>query len=74
MTAHDIVAAPRLDTRLVVADRLDMARLKRTCAQVVRDALARHLEDFGDLAVALKRLRDSSDPVLNWDDVRRELR
>ena len=32
-----------------------------------------YLEDFDDLTVALVRLRDPSDPVLDWDDVRREL-
>ena len=38
-----------------------------------RDALERYLEDYDDLAVALERLRDPSDPVLDWDEVRRDL-
>ncbi len=58
-----------------VVDALDAAaaRLKRSRAQVVREALERYLEDYDDLAVALERLRDRSDPVLDWDEVRREL-
>lgn len=57
-----------------VAASLDAAaaRLKRSRADVVRLALERYLEDFGDLSVALDRLRDASDPVLDWDEVRRE--
>ena len=30
-------------------------------------------EDFDDLAVAIERLRDPNDPVLDWDQVRGEL-
>ena len=58
-----------------VVDALDAAaaRLKRSRAQVVREAVERYLEDYDDLAVALERLRDPSDPVLDWDEVRREL-
>ena len=58
-----------------LVDALDAAaaRLKRSRAQVVRDALERYLEDYDDLAVALERLRDPSAPVLDWDEVRREL-
>ena len=49
------------------------AQLKRSRANVVRQALELYLEDFDDLSVALDRLRDPSDPVLDWDEVRREL-
>ena len=49
------------------------AQLKRSRADVVRLALERYLEDFDDLSVALDRLRDPSDPVLDWDEVKREL-
>ena len=31
------------------------------------------LEDYDDLEVALERLRDPADPVLDWDQVRHEL-
>ena len=58
-----------------LAEALDAAstQLNRSRAEVIRQALERYLEDFGDLSVALDRLRDPSDPVLDWDEVRREL-
>ena len=58
-----------------VAEALDAAAatLNRSRAEVIRQALESYLEDFDDLTVALERLRDPSDPVLDWDDVRREL-
>ena len=58
-----------------LAEALDAAavQLKRSRAEVIRQALDRYLEDFDDLSVALDRLRDPSDPVLDWDAVRREL-
>lgn len=49
------------------------AQLKRSRADVVRQALERYLEDFDDLTISIERLRDPSDPVLDWDQVRREL-
>ena len=49
------------------------AVLKRSRADVVRQALERYLEDFDDLSVAVERMRNPSDPVLDWDEVRREL-
>ena len=54
-----------------VAEALDAAAaaLNRSRAEVIRQAL----EDFDDLTVALERLRDPTDPVLDWDEVRREL-
>ena len=58
-----------------VVDALDAAasRLKRSRAEIVRQAIERYLEDFDDLSAAVDRLRDPSDPVLDWDRVRREL-
>ncbi len=58
-----------------VAEALDAAAatLKRSRAEVIRQALESYLEDFDDLTVALERLQDPSDPVLDWDEVRREL-
>ena len=40
--------------------------LKRSRAEVVRQAIERYLEDFDDLSMAVERLRDPSDPVLDW--------
>lgn len=58
-----------------VVDALDAAasRLKRSRAEIVRQAIERYLEDFDDLSVAIDRLRDPNDPVMDWDPVRREL-
>ncbi len=58
-----------------VAEALDnaAAALNRSRAEVIRQALENYLEDFDDLTVALERLRDPADPVLDWDEVRREL-
>ena len=55
-----------------MVEALDAAAstLGRSRADVVREALERYLEDFDDLAVAVERLRDPGDPVLDWDEVR----
>ena len=47
--------------------------LNSSRAELVRQAVERYLEDFDDWAVAVERLRDPSDPVLDWDQVKREL-
>ena len=49
------------------------SRLKRSRADLVRHAIERYLEDFQDLSLAVQRLQDPSDPVLDWDEVRDEL-
>ena len=58
-----------------VVDALDAAArtLNRSRAEIVRQAVERYLEDFDDLTVALERLRDPTDPVLDWDEVRHAL-
>ena len=58
-----------------MAEALDAAaeRLQRSRASLVRQALERYLEDLDDMGVALERLRDPSDPALDWTEVRREL-
>ena len=58
-----------------VVEALDAAAtaLHRGRADIVRQAVDRYLEDFDDLSVALERLRDPTDPVLDWEKVRDEL-
>ncbi len=58
-----------------MVEALDAAAstLRRSRADVVREALERYLEEFDDLAVAVERLRDPGDPVLDWDEVRSDL-
>ena len=58
-----------------LAEALDAAaaHLQRSRAYLIRQALVRYLEDYNDLTVAMHRLQDSSDPSLDWDEVKREL-
>lgn len=55
--------------------KLDAAArtLKRSRAEVVRQSIELYLEDFEDLNLALERLRDPADPVLDWEEVKRDL-
>ena len=46
------------------------AQLQRSRAEIVRLALEHYLDDFQDLSLAAQRLRDPSDPILDWDEVR----
>lgn len=48
-------------------------RLRRSRAEIIRQAIEHYLEDYEDLAVAVERLRDPNDPVLDWDEVKRGL-
>ncbi|QBQ53272.1 ribbon-helix-helix protein, CopG family [Nitrosococcus wardiae] len=68
---------PQITTRLpdeVLQSLEEAARiLKRSRAEIVRDAIERYLEDFDDLHIALERLQDPNDPVLEWEDVKRGL-
>lgn len=63
----------RVPPAMVEALDAAAATLGRSRADVVREALERYLEDFDDLTVAVKRLRDPGDPVLDWDEVRSDL-
>lgn len=67
----------QITTRLAdtIVDALDTvaSRLRRSRAEIVRQAVERYLEDLEDLSVASERLQDPKDPVLDWDQVRREL-
>ena len=65
--------AARVPDALVEALDSAAKELNRSRADIVRQAVERYLEDFDDLTVALQRLGDSSDPVLDWDQVRHEL-
>ena len=63
----------RLPDALV--DSLDNAasQLRRTRAEVVRQAIEYYLEDFEDINQAIQVLRDPADPVLDWEAVKNEL-
>jgi len=47
--------------------------LRRTRAQLVRQAVEYYLDDFEDISRAIEVLRDPADPVLAWDSVERDL-
>ena len=68
---------PQITARMpeeLVAE-LDAAakRLNRSRAEVLRQATEAYLDDHEDLKVAMERLQDPTDPVLDWEEVRREL-
>lgn len=49
------------------------ARLRRSRAEVVRQAVEYYLEDFEDISQAIDILRDPADPILDWEEVKRDL-
>lgn len=63
----------RLPAKLVEALDSAAKQLNRSRAEIVRQALERYLEDFDDLTLAIERLLDPNDPVLDWDQVKDEL-
>ena len=63
----------RLPDELVQALDAAARELNRTRAGVIRQAAERRVEDLADLSTVVERLRDPSDPVLDRDDVEREL-
>lgn len=60
----------RVPDELVDALDAAAAQLKRSRAEIIRQALERYLEDFQDLEMAMARLLDPADPVLDWVEVR----
>ena len=49
------------------------AELEISRSALVRQALQRYLDDYGDLAVAIERLQDPSDRTMRWHEVRNAL-
>ena len=60
----------RLPDELVASLELAARTLHRPRAEIVRLAIERYLEDFDDLNVAVERLKDPADAVLDWEQVR----
>ncbi len=63
----------RLPDELVASLDNAAAELRRTRAEVVRQAIEYYLEDFADLNLALQALRDPADAVLDWETIKHEL-
>jgi predicted DNA-binding protein len=68
-----IQVSARLPDELVKSVDRAARRLKRTRADVIRHALEYYLEDQEDLTLALDRLQDPADPLLDWEEVKRGL-
>ena len=54
----------RLPDELVRALDATARGLNRSRSEVLRQAVERYVEDFGDLSNAVERLRDPAEPVL----------
>ena len=63
----------RLPEELVREIDAAAARLKRSRAQLVRQAIEYYLDDLEDLKLGLDRLQDPADPILDWAEVCGEL-
>jgi len=63
----------RLPDELVEKADRAASQLNRSRAQILRQALEYYLDDFEDLRLALERLNDPADPLLDWENVKREL-
>jgi transposase len=63
----------RLPDELVQSIDETARRLNRSRAEIIRQAIEYYLDDVEDLKLALERLQDPSDPVLDWEEVRRDL-
>jgi transposase len=79
MTLRDIMEAPmtqvtaRLSAELVRQIDETARRLKRSRAELIRQAIEYYLYDVEDLRLGLERLNDPADPALDWDEVKRDL-
>ena len=60
----------RLSDEMVASLDAAASQLRRTRADLVRQAVEYYLDDFEDISRAIEVLRDPSDPVLEWDAVR----
>ena len=47
--------------------------LRRSRADIIRQAIELYIEDYLDLNAAVEALKDPTDKVLNWEEVRAAL-
>ena len=63
----------RLPDELVASLDSAASELRRTRAEVVRQAIEYYLEDFEDISRSIHVLRDPADAVMDWEQVKRDL-
>lgn len=63
----------RLPDELIASLDKAAAKLNRSRAEVVRQAVEYYIADVEDLSKALHALNDPADPVLDWSEVKRDL-
>jgi transposase len=63
----------RLPDELVALIDEAASRLNRSRAEIIRQAVEYYLDDVEDLRLAVERLQDPADPILEWNDVRSDL-
>jgi transposase len=63
----------RLSDDLVRSIDRAAKQMHRSRADIIRLAIEYYLDDVEDLRVAVERLSDPGDPILDWREVRREL-
>lgn len=63
----------RLPDDLILSLDAAANKLRRTRAEMVRQAIEYYLDDFEDISCALEVLQDPSDPVMDWEQVKRDL-
>jgi RHH-type rel operon transcriptional repressor/antitoxin RelB len=63
----------RLPDELVSSLDQAAAKMRRTRAEVVRQAVEYYLDDFEDISRAIEVLSDPADPVLDWEAAKRDL-
>jgi transposase len=63
----------RLPDELVESLDQVATELRRTRADIVRQAVEYYLDDYEDVSRAIEVLRDPADPVLDWKAVKRDL-
>ena len=77
MGGNEDAMSPQVTARfpapVVAAFDRAATELGRSRADVIRLAVENYLEDFDDLSVAIDRIGDPSDAVLDWSQVRRDL-
>lgn len=63
----------RLPDELIAALDKAAAKLHRTRADVIRQAVEYYLDDFEDISRAAEVSRDPADPVLDWETAKHKL-